>query len=395
MTEMTPRERLLTTLRGSQADRVPCSPHITRWIRYHYGCVCPDHQLQLGDEYGLDLLIQYGAYTWRSVSNDYIYTPGGGYSHNALGQFGDLPEVTVDLRVENEPEHIIARRTFHTPAGVLQDVIQWARPNMGYGDGPNPHRVEPLVKSQADLPALAFLYPEPRRDVLADIPLALERTGDRGLLIATDCTHAGCWAMETLGPEGMLLASVTDPELLHAVCRLGQDQHLRNLRAMLEQGLEAAWVNWFQCGPSVGWSPAAFQEFFLPLIREQVAVIHEYGAVGVYQDDGKMRDLIPHLVEAGVDAIGGLQPPDVGDVILRDIKTQYGDRAALVGGLDPCYTFDLGTPERVREAVKQALDDAAAGGGYVLGTAEAIAPETPAASLQAMSEAARQWGTYG
>ena len=99
-------------------------------------------------------------------------------------------------------------------------------------------------------------------------------------------------------------------------------------------------------------------------------------------------------MEAGVDAIGGLQPSDVGDVILREVKAQYGDKVALVGGLDPCYTFDLGTPEAVREAVKQAIEDAATGGGYVLGTAEAIAPETPAESLQAMSEAAREWGRY-
>ena len=174
----------------------------------------------------------------------------------------------MDLRVENRAGACRPRRTFHTPAGDLRDVIQWARPNVGYGDGPNPHRVEPLVKSQADLPALSFLYPQPRRMCWRTSRWRCKRIGDRGLLIATDCTHAGCWAMEALGPEGMLLASVSDPELLRAVCRLGQDQHLRNLRAMLEQGLPAAWCNWFQCGPSVGWSPATFQEFFLPLIRE-------------------------------------------------------------------------------------------------------------------------------
>jgi hypothetical protein len=395
MAEMTPRERLLTALRRGQPDRVPCSPHIIRWIRYHYGCTCPDHQLKLAEEFGLDLLIQYGSYVWRSVSNDYVYTPGGGYSFNALGQFGDLPEVAVELRVENAPEHVTSERTFRTPAGTLHDVIQWARPNLGYGDGPNPHRVEPLVKSRADLEALRFLYPTPRRDVLADIPLTRARIGDGGLLIATDCTHAGCWAMEALGPEGMLLASVTDPDLLKAICRLGQDQHLRNLRAMLEQGLEAAWCNWFQAGPSVGWSPAAFREFFLPLIREEIGVIHEYGAIGVYQDDGKMRDILPALVEAGIDAIGGLQPPPVGDVVLADAKRLYGDRAALIGGLDPCYTFDRGTPQAVREAVRRAVADAAAGGGYTLGTAEAIAPETPAESLRAMGATAREYGGGG
>ena len=204
----------MTALRGGRPDRVPCSPHIIRWIRHHWGCTCPDHQAKLADEFGLDLLIQYAAYTWQSVSNDYVYAPGGGYAFNASALYGDLPEVSVELRVENRPKHVLTYRTFHTPAGELKDVIQWARPDMGYGDGPNPHRLEPLVKSTADLAALRFLYPPPRKDVLADIPLTLERIGERAVVMATDCTHPGCWAMEALGPERMLTASITEPELL-------------------------------------------------------------------------------------------------------------------------------------------------------------------------------------
>jgi len=394
MSAMSPRQRLLTALRRGRPDRVPCSPHIIRWIRHHWGCTCPDHQAKMADDFGLDLLIQYGAYTWQSVSNDYVYAPGGGYSFNAYALYGDLPDVSVELRVENRPKHVLTYRTFHTPAGELRDVIQWARPDMGYGDGPNPHRVEPLVKSTADLPALGFLFPPPRKDVLADIPLTLERIGERAVVMATDCTHPGCWAMEALGPEGMLTASISEPALLKGVCRLGMDQHLRNLRAMLDRKMDVVWGSWFQAGASTGWSPAAFRELFLPLVKEAVELAHEYGALYVYQDDGKMKHSLPCLVEIGVDAISGLQPPDVGDVVLREVKQQYGKRVALVGGLDPVYTFDMGTPDAVRRAVRQAIDDAAEGGGYILGTAEAIAPETPAESLHAASEAARQFGVY-
>ena len=53
MTEMTPRQRLLTALRRGQPDRVPCFPAIIRWVRYHHGCTCPRHQLRLAEEFGL------------------------------------------------------------------------------------------------------------------------------------------------------------------------------------------------------------------------------------------------------------------------------------------------------------------------------------------------------
>jgi len=93
--------------------------------------------------------------------------------------------------------------------------------------------------------------------------------------------------------------------------------------------------------------------------------------------------------------LAGFQPPDVGDVILKDVKAQFGDRVALLGGLDPVYTFEMGTPDDVREAVRQAIADAGAGGGYILGTGEAVSPETPAERLQIAAQAARAFGVYG
>ena len=261
--QMTPRERLLTALQGGVPDRVPCFPSIIRWLRHHHGCTCPRHQLELAEQFGFDLIVNYGQYVWQSVSDDYVYAPGGGYGYSACGLYGDLPDVNVELRVENREKHVWTHRSFHTPAGDLHDVIQWARPDVGYGDGPNPHRVEPLVKTRADLDALSYLYPEPRKDLIADIPILLDEIGDRAVVAAVDCTHAGSWGLEPLGPEGMLIASITDVELLKGVCRLAQDVHLRNLKAMLEQGIQVVYDSWFQCGPSVGWSPNTFQEIFL------------------------------------------------------------------------------------------------------------------------------------
>ena len=110
--------------------------------------------------------------------------------------------------------------------------------------------------------------------------------------------------------------------------------------------------------------------------------------------DGKMKAIMPHLINAGVDVISGLQPPEVGDIDLRETKKLYGKQAALLGGLDPCYTFDMGNPQLVREAVRQAIADAGPGGAFMLGTAEAIAPQTPEACLWAAIEACQEFGIY-
>jgi uroporphyrinogen-III decarboxylase len=59
------------------------------------------------------------------------------------------------------------------------------------------------------------------------------------------------------------------------------------------------------------------------------------------------------------------------------------------------YTFDLGTAQDVRKAVRQAIADAGQHGGYIIGTGEAIAPRTPIESLQTAAEATRTFGVYG
>jgi uroporphyrinogen decarboxylase len=164
---------------------------------------------------------------------------------------------------------------------------------------------------------------------------------------------------------------------------------------MLERGLEVVFDSWFQCALSVGWSPQTFDEIFLPLIKETVDLAHAFDAVFVFYDAGKMADVIPRLIDAGVDVISGLQPPPVGDVALQEVKARYGDRVALMGGIDPCYVFDIGSPERATDAVRQAIADAGPGGGYILGTALSPAPETTEACLRAAGQAVRDYGVYG
>ncbi|MFH1006826.1 MAG: hypothetical protein V1800_04895 [Candidatus Latescibacterota bacterium] len=96
----------MIALRGGIPDRVPCWPKTTRWVRYHYKCPCPRHHLAGAEQFGFDAILFCGSYISRSAGNDYVYSPGGGYSYSPNGLYGDLPEVNVDLRIENTPEHV-------------------------------------------------------------------------------------------------------------------------------------------------------------------------------------------------------------------------------------------------------------------------------------------------
>ena len=384
MISMTPRERILRAFNRQEVDRPPVCPLLTRWVRGRRGSPSELHQLYAAEEFGLDPLICYGSYINHPNASDYVYRPGSD------ADYRDLPDVNVEVRVENQKERTVHVRRFETPDGVLSDRIVWARSNMTFGDGPNPHREEPLVKSIDDLPALRHLYPPPRPDFADSLRMFAEIVGQRALLECGDWTNAGCWGMESLGPEQMLVSALTDKELLRGVLRVCQEVHLRNLKTVLESGQKYILGGWSQCGPSVGWSPTHISEFFLPLIREVVELVHGYDATYRFQDDGKMAGIIPQLVEMNVDVIGALQPPPLGDCVFGELKRQYGDRVCLFGGLDPIYTFELGNPEKVRDAVKELLEQAGDGRGVVISAAEAFGPATPGECIRELGKTVRE-----
>ena len=380
---MTPRERLLAAFAREQVDRPPVMPFLLRWIRGRYGSTGELQQLKTCEDFGFDPMILSALYLDTPLANDYVYRPDG---ENA---YRDLPEVNVEVRTENYRDRTVHVRRFETPAGVLSDRIVWARAGMGYGDGPNPHREEPLVKSMGDIESLRFLYPQPKKGVLAHLRRVAEFVGDRAVVEFMDTTNGGGWGLECLGPEKMLLCAVEDRDLLKAVLQVSQEQHLRNLKAALDAGHRQIAVSWFQCSASVGWSPADVEEFFLPLIRESVALVQGYGGTYRYQDDGKMFGAIPRLVEMGVDVIGGLQPPPIGDCDFAEVKRRWGGDVCLMGGIDPVHTMERGTPEGVRAAVRQLLGSSGDRRGVIVGTAEAFGPDTPEENLHALAGAVR------
>jgi uroporphyrinogen decarboxylase len=53
-----------------------------------------------------------------------------------------------------------------------------------------------------------------------------------------------------------------------------------------------------------------------------------------------------------------------------------------------------GTPEDVRAASRRAIDDAGAGGGFILSTGDQCGRDTPDENLHAMVETARDYGAY-
>ena len=101
---------------------------------------------------------------------------------------------------------------------------------------------------------------------------------------------------------------------------------------------------------------------------------------------GALREIIPDLVEIGVDIINPVQVSATG-MESAGLKRDFGDDITFWGGLvDTQGVFTDGTPEQVREEARRRIDDFGPGGGFVAAAVHNIQANVPPENMVAMFE---------
>jgi uroporphyrinogen-III decarboxylase len=146
-------------------------------------------------------------------------------------------------------------------------------------------------------------------------------------------------------------------------------------------------------------SPALFRRYFQPLYRELIAEVKRYGLIFSWHCCGSVHQVLPSMIEAGIDVLDVVQTSardmDLLDVVqtsARDMDLgimyrRYGQDVCLSGGIDVQKLLVSGTPAQVRAEVRRAHDLWGARGGLVLGPSHEAAPETPLENVLAIYSA--------
>jgi uroporphyrinogen decarboxylase len=108
----------------------------------------------------------------------------------------------------------------------------------------------------------------------------------------------------------------------------------------------------------------------------------------IHHSCGSIRDIIPDLIDIGVDAIHPIQALAAG-MEPRSLKRDFGDKVAFCGGVDAQDLMVNGSPVQVRTKVKELMKIFPTG-LIVSPSHEAILPDTPPANVKAMFDAVRE-----
>jgi len=132
-------------------------------------------------------------------------------------------------------------------------------------------------------------------------------------------------------------------------------------------------------------APAHIREFLLPRMKRMMDLAHEAGVYVFHHTDGAARDIIPDLIETGIDILNPIQWRCPG-MEREGLKRDFGDRLVFHGAVDNQYTLAFGSVEEVRQEVRDNIRILGAGGGYVIAPCHNIQAVSPPENVVALYE---------
>jgi uroporphyrinogen decarboxylase len=141
-----------------------------------------------------------------------------------------------------------------------------------------------------------------------------------------------------------------------------------------------------QSGPQI--SPHMYRRFFKDHNRRMWQRAKQLAPVKVLLHTcGGVRELLPDLIEDGVDAINPVQISSRG-MEAAGLKADFGkDITFWGGGCDTHFVLPHGTPAEVKEHVKKQVSILNPGGGFVFQQVHNILADVPSENIIAMYEA--------
>jgi uroporphyrinogen decarboxylase len=272
--------------------------------------------------------------------------------------------------------------------GLFRD--QWGVVR-AFGPENTPYPVEGPIKRREDLEGYAPPDPE-APDALGHLPEVVARyKGQKPIIwVGRDSFFNPSYLR---GMERLLMDYVLDPQLAHDVIEICLRYDLRLTERAIEAGVDIVVLGDDYAdknGPMM--SPEHFREFILPGLRRAIESARNAGAYVIKHSDGNLWPILDMIVDAGPDAINPIEPAAGMDI--GEVKRKYGERVCIVGNIDCGDLLCHGTPEMVREAVRECIEAAAPGGGFMLASSNSIHSSVRPGNYVAMAEACREFGVY-
>lgn len=378
---MTSRERLFAVLNGVLPDCVPVAPDISNMI-----------PCRLTGKPFWDIYLYQDPPLWMAYIDAVkffgIDSLMDGYLSVSFKGLDDDGDDWVEAIILKEPNRIITQKYRDRPAGR-----EWSSHVTLYPVADPPWIVRP---EKLHLPATPSSFePVEVRKVWdsgpATLKIAKQKLGDSGLI------GVYCGTSMLLGDEETCLKYYDDPGYFHDK----RDQLLEYYEKRfykinsLPVDTRPDFIATGASGSFIFQTESTFRELALPIVQKLTRLAKENGLFSHIHSCGPESKLVEICHnETDLSIIDPLEIAPMGDCNLKELKRRFGRKLVLKGNLHTTSVMLQGSVEEVVTASKQAIDDAAEGGRFILSTGDQCGRDTPFENIYAMIETARTYGKY-
>ena len=232
-----------------------------------------------------------------------------------------------------------------------------------------------------------YTFPDPLRPGRFDqVRVAVEQNGDRFVLgVAGDLFERANFMR---GLDLLLMDFLLEPAFAHALLDGICEYALRTLDRMAEFDVDGIFISDdYGLQHSLMMRPATWRELVGPRLARLIAGAKRHGLPTVLHSCGCVVEIIPDLIDMGLDVLHPIQPEAM-DV--WELKREFGRDLCFFGGIGTQELLRNATPQVVRQGVERAKTVLGQGGGYIVGPGITIQKDCPIENVLALIDAANQ-----
>lgn len=321
------KERILATLAGEKADRVPFTPNFWMWYYANEfkGTLSP----QISDcKHPVEILRRMGADILLRFENKVHAIEYPGCAYNVWFDGDDLGRDVLWAGFTSFERTDQRHESIGTPYGTLTHLWKYAR------DTGAPFEEDHWWKDWSEYAAVRYWLEHTTMHLdPAALQHALALLGDDGPLHAV-IPETPLKRLHWLAGQVNASYFIMDhPQEMMELVRI----HERMGLAYLEEIVDQPDIHMFETSDQVDslfYTPSWFRELCMPYLSKAAQMVHARGKYLFVHSCGRLKGLAPLFVEAGVDCMEGQPPPPVGDLYLHEAR-DISRELIIAGGMAP------------------------------------------------------------
>ena len=145
----------------------------------------------------------------------------------------------------------------------------------------------------------------------------------------------------------------------------------------------------YQRGITIGAN--RWRSLIMPGLKTIFDYAHQKGLTVMVHSDGDLAEIIPDLIQLGVQILNPIQPECM-DILW--LKREYGDHICFNGGISSQSTIPWGTPRQIQKEAMACIKYLGKDGGYIIGPTKSLNPDVPLENCLAVINSILQQPNY-